>query len=136
MGHHIDETLRLEQKIKRLSSLIKVNEIISSSFNLEDILENVMTISKQVMNADASGLMLINEKTNDLVYAVALGVVGKKLKQEFRFKIGQGLAGSVAEDGKPLLQEDVSTHPRFFRGHDEATGYRTKSMSRFIRGNC
>ncbi len=122
------EIARLELKIRRLSTLIEVNGIISSSLNLEQILENVMTISKKVMNADASSLMLIDEKTSELVYEVALGEVGEKLKQEFRLKLGQGIAGSVAEEGKALLIEDVYTHPKFFRGHDEATGYRTKSM--------
>ncbi len=119
---------RLEQKVKRLSTLIEVNELISSSLNLDQILENVMTISKQVMNADASSLMLIDEKTNELVYEVALGSVGEKLKQEFRLKMGQGIAGTVAEEGKPLLLEDAYTHPKFHRAHDEATGYRTRSM--------
>ncbi|HTP05660.1 MAG TPA: GAF domain-containing SpoIIE family protein phosphatase [Nitrospirota bacterium] len=119
---------RLEHKIKRLSTLIEVNGLISSSLNLDQILENVMTISKQVMNADASSLMLIDEKTNELVYEVALGSVGEKLKQEFRLKMGQGIAGTVAQEGKPLLLEDAYTHPKFYRGHDEATGYRTKSM--------
>ncbi len=60
------EITRLEQKIKRHSTLIDVNALISSSLNLDQILENVMTISKQVMNADASSLMLIEEKTNEL----------------------------------------------------------------------
>lgn len=123
-----DEINRLEQKIKRLSTLIDVNGIISSSLVLDDILEKVMAISKEVMNADASSLMLIDERTNDLVYEVALGAVGEKLKQEFRLKMGQGIAGSVALEGKPLLLEDAYGHPQFFRGHDEATGYRTKSM--------
>src|SRR5512144_1604967 len=126
--HKADNIARLEQKVKRLSTLIEVNGLISSSLNLDRILENVMMISKKVMNADASSLMLIDEKTNELVYQVALGKVGEKLKQEFRLKMGQGIAGSVAEEGKPLLIEDVYTHPKFFRGHDEATGYRTKSM--------
>jgi sigma-B regulation protein RsbU (phosphoserine phosphatase) len=120
--------IRLEQKIKRLHTLIEVNSLISSSLNLDQILENVMTISKRVMNADASSLMLIDEKTNELVYQVALGTVGEKLKQEFRLQMGQGIAGTVAQEGEPLLIEDVYTHPKFFRGHDEATGYRTKSM--------
>jgi sigma-B regulation protein RsbU (phosphoserine phosphatase) len=119
---------RLENKIKRLSTLIEVNGLISSSLDLDQILENVMTISKQVMNADASSLMLIDEKTNELVYEVALGTVGEKLKQEFRLKMGQGIAGTVAQEGKPLLLEDAYTHPKFYRGHDDATGYRTKSM--------
>lgn len=122
------EKARLEQKVKRLSTLIEVNALISSSLNLDRILENVMSISKKVMNADASSLMLIDEKTNELVYEVALGTVGEKLKQEFRLKLGQGIAGTVAQDGKPLLLEDVYTHPKFHRAHDDATGYRTKSM--------
>ncbi|HTG01296.1 MAG TPA: GAF domain-containing SpoIIE family protein phosphatase [Nitrospirota bacterium] len=119
---------RLEQKVKRLSALIEVNALISSSLNLDQILENVMSLSKQVMNADASSLMLIDEKTNELVYEVALGSVGEQLKQQFRLKMGQGIAGTVAEEGRPLLLEDAYTHPKFYRGHDEATGYRTKSM--------
>ena len=119
-------TARLEQKVKRLSTLIEVNALISSTLNLDQILENVMAISKQVMNADASSLMLIDEKTNELVYQVALGTVGEKLKQEFRLKMGQGIAGTVAQEGKPLLLEDVYTHPKFHRAHDDATGYRTR----------
>ncbi len=119
---------RLEQKVRRLSTLIEVNGLISSSLDIDRILENVMTISKQVMNADASSLMLIDEKTNELVYQVALGEVGERLKKEFRLKMGQGIAGTVAEEGRPLLIEDVYTHPKFYKGHDEATGYRTKSM--------
>jgi len=121
-------TARLEQKVKRLSTLIEVNALISSTLNLDQILENMMAISKQVMNADASSLMLIDEKTNELVYQVALGKVGEKLKQEFRLKMGQGIAGMVAQEGKPLLLEDAYTHPKFHRAHDDATGYRTKSM--------
>src|SRR5574341_1087215 len=127
MGNN-GEVSRLQQKIKRLSTLIEVNGLISSSLNLDVILENVMAISKQVMNAAASSLMLIDEKTGELVYEVALGDVGEKLKQEFRLKPGQGIAGTVAREGKPLLLEDAYTHPKFFRGHDEATGFRTKSM--------
>jgi len=119
---------RLELKVKRLSSLIEVNSLISSTLILDQLLENMMAISKQVMNADASSLMLIDEKTNELVYQVALGKVGEKLKQEFRLKLGQGIAGMVAQQGKPLLLEDAYTHPKFHRAHDDATGYRTKSM--------
>lgn len=128
MTNNSPDIFRLEHKVRRLSTLIEVNALISSSLDLDRILENVMSISKQVMNADASSLMLLDEKTNELVYQVALGTVGDRLKQEFRLKMGQGIAGTVAQDGKPLLIEDVYTHPKFYRGHDEATGYRTKSM--------
>src|SRR5512147_62264 len=123
-----NEMTRLQEKLRRMRTLIEVNELISSSLDLDTILENVMTISKKVMNADASSLMLIDDQTNELVYQVALGTVGEKLKQEFRLKMGQGIAGTVAEEGKPLLLEDAYTHPKFHRAHDDATGYRTRSM--------
>jgi len=123
-----NEIERLEHKLKRMHTLIEVNALISSSLDLDTILENVMTISKKVMNADASSLMRIDEKTQELIYQVAQGTVGQKLKQEFRLKMGQGIAGTVAQEGKPLLLEDAYTHPKFHRAHDDATGYRTKSM--------
>jgi hypothetical protein len=40
---------RLEQKVKRLSTLISVNAHISSTLNLDQILENTMAISKLVL---------------------------------------------------------------------------------------
>ena len=123
-----NEIERLNKKVARLSTLIEVNSLISSSLDLDTILENVMTISKKVMNADASSLMRVDEKSNELIYQVAQGAVGEKLKKEVRLKMGQGIAGTVAEEGKPLLLEDAYTHPKFFRGNDEATGYRTRSM--------
>src|SRR5512141_599435 len=119
---------RLQEKLKRMRTLIEVNALISSSLDLDTILENVMTSSKKVMNADASSLMRVDEKTNELIYQVAQGTVGEKLKKEVRLKMGQGIAGTVAEEGTPLLLEDAYTHPKFFRGNDDATGYRTKSM--------
>ena len=90
----------MNQKIKRLHTLIEVNALISSSLEIDTILENVMTISKKVMNADASSLMRIDEKTNELIYQVAQGTVGEKLKKEVRLKMGQGIAGTVAAGGE------------------------------------
>ncbi len=57
---------RIEHKIKRLPPLIEANWIFSLSLNLDQIFENVMTISKQVMNTDTSILMLIDENANEL----------------------------------------------------------------------
>jgi len=96
MGQKSDDTIRLEQKIKRLSTLIQCNGIISSSLNPDEFFENVMAISKQIMNADASSIMLIVENANDFIYEVALRPIGEKLKQEFKLQMGLGTAGSVA----------------------------------------
>ena len=50
-------TARLEQKMKRLSTLIKVNALSSSTLNLDQNLEDMMAISKRVIDAERRILM-------------------------------------------------------------------------------
>ncbi len=50
-------TARLEQKVKRLSTLIEVNALSSSTLNLDQNLENMMAISKQAIDAERRILM-------------------------------------------------------------------------------
>ena len=46
----------------------------------------------------------------------------------FRFPVGKGIAGYVAETGKPLNVSDVYNDPRFNAEVDEMTGYTTHSI--------
>lgn len=45
-----------------------------------------------------------------------------------RIPIGQGIAGHVATTGKLLNIRDAYNHPLFYRGIDEATGFRTRNI--------
>lgn len=45
-----------------------------------------------------------------------------------RIPIGQGIAGHVATSGKLLNIRDAYSHPLFYRGIDEATGFKTKNI--------
>jgi sigma-B regulation protein RsbU (phosphoserine phosphatase) len=50
------------------------------------------------------------------------------LKNRFRLKMGQGIAGWVAMHGEPLLIPDVSQDKRFYSVPDEVLKHRTRSM--------
>ncbi|MBU2461807.1 GAF domain-containing protein, partial [bacterium] len=84
-----------------------------------------MKMAKTAMNAEASSLMLVDDETQELVFEVAEG--GKEIK-EIRLKIGEGIAGWVAEKGEPLLVKDVSKDSRFSGKADEKSGFVTKSI--------
>jgi len=45
-----------------------------------------------------------------------------------RIPIGQGIAGHVATTGKLLNIRDAYNHPLFYRGIDEATGFKTRNI--------
>ncbi len=122
------ELVRCHERIRRLTMCAEVARLISSSLELEAVLDQIMTTSRAVMNADASSLMLHDEATDELVFQVAQSAVGDRLKQGFRLKKGQGIAGSCFDCGEPMLIEDAYSDPRFHRDFDLKTGYRTRSI--------
>jgi sigma-B regulation protein RsbU (phosphoserine phosphatase) len=117
-----------EQRVQRLSMCMEVAQLISSSLDLGEVLDRIMTTSREVMQADASSLMLLDENTGELVFQVAQGQVGERLRDGFRLPRGHGIAGFVCQSGEPLLVEDAYEDQRFHREFDERTGYRTRSI--------
>jgi signal transduction histidine kinase len=55
---------------------------------------------------------------------MAMGLPGKAI----RLKLHQGVAGLVAAAGESIVVDDAYADPRFYRGVDEATGYRTRTI--------
>lgn len=47
---------------------------------------------------------------------------------EIRIPADQGIAGHVATTGKILNIKDAYSHPLFYRGVDDSTGFRTRNI--------
>ena len=47
---------------------------------------------------------------------------------DIRLKIGEGIAGWVAETGKPAIVNDVASDPRFQGSYDEQSQFQTRSI--------
>ncbi len=118
----------LEQQIQKLYGLIEASTLVISSLQIDEVLDLVMEIAKRVVDAQASSLLILNPKTGLLDCQVALGDKGEEVKKKFSLKVGQGIAGWVAEKGKPLLVPDAQKDKRFFSGFDQTTGFKTKSI--------
>jgi phosphoserine phosphatase RsbU/P len=119
---------QLEQRIEQLETCYKITSLINSELNLANLLDTIMNVAKKVMNADACSLLLIDDETDELVFQIALSKVGEKIKSMTRLKMGEGIAGTVAETGESLLIEDAYQHPKFNPGYDKKTGFQTGSI--------
>ena len=119
---------QLQQKISDLTSLIDVTSIITSTLDLDELMSLVMEKAQEVMHAEASSIMLINEETGYLECEIALGKVQDKVQNKIQLKIGQGIAGWVAETGNAIIVPDVSSDSRFFSEIDQTTGFKTRSI--------
>lgn len=111
-----------------LSSLIESSRIINSSLHLPVILKKVTEISKNILLAEAGSLMLLDDSKKNLVFTVALGKKGHKLRKGVAIKLGQGIAGTVAKTGKPIIVNDVTKDIRFFAYVDKYSGFITHSI--------
>jgi GAF domain-containing protein len=88
----------------------------------ESLLQSIVEVARAIFSARASSIFLLDEQTDELVFAAVAGegqgeLVGRRLPS------GTGIAGWVLVTRQPLVLEDVSGDPRFARDAAESTGY-------------
>ena len=107
---------QLLQENQRLKSRIKVLEKISqlsvSSYGLEHILDTCLEMIVSIMNCDAGSVMYSQENSNELFFISSVGKVAQQVKQ-FTLRVGEGIAGWVAESGESAIVPDVRKDKRF-----------------------
>lgn len=125
-----DELSRLTDRVERLSSLIEVGAIISSSLDLDEVLRLVMTKARTVMESETCSILLLDEETEELTFALTLGNddESEALLGAIRLKMGQGVAGWCAQNRQSVVVNDVASDNRFFSGADKKTGFTTRSL--------
>jgi len=117
----------LELRIRELSTFNLVAKTLNSTLNLKEVLDIVMNKIKDLIMAEAWSILMLDESRNELVFEVAVGDKGEKVK-EMRLALGQGVAGWVAQHQLPVIVPDTATDQRFFKGVDQKTGFKTKSI--------
>ncbi len=115
---------------RRLEDLVLLNEIataITSNRDLGDLLQQIMTTTSQLLRSNACTLMLMDHRTDELVFKIPAGEKSETLR-EFRQPAGMGISGYVARIGEPVIVNDVSSDPRFNAAVDKNTGFKTRNV--------
>lgn len=118
---------RLRQMITEITTLHEITRALDSGQNLEALLYYIMEKCKQIMNAEATSLMLVIPETNELEFKIVLGPKSEEVKP-FRLPVGKGIAGWVAKTGNPVLIPDAYADDRFDPSFDKRSGFVTRSM--------
>jgi len=99
---------------KRLAGLLKVSRILGSLVDLQQVFDGVTQTALEAFNCDQVSLMLLDGATQELEVRSSSGFLGKRHIGS-RQKIGQGVAGRVAELKQALILGSV-VDPTQFRG--------------------
>lgn len=107
-----------------INTIREISTALSHTLERDELLPKIMEEITRLMDADRATLYLYDRENNELWSKVLLG---EGLK-EIRLKLGEGIAGWVAENNATLNIEDAYSDERFNASFDKKSGYKTKSI--------
>ena len=105
-----------------LLRILEVSQKLAESFDLIQLLTEVVEAGKDVLLADQGSLWIYHPESRDLELKVPLG------GPPVRVPSGQGLVGECLEKQQVINVPDAYSDARFSQSIDRATGYRTRSI--------
>lgn len=117
-----------QRQARVMSALAESAAAITASLNLEDVLERILDQVSHALRAQTVSLALIDAEKGELVFRAATGWAFRN-KTAPNIKIGQGIAGWVAREGRGVIVPDVRVDPRFDRQTNIRTGFETRSIA-------
>ncbi|MEE9523403.1 MAG: GAF domain-containing protein, partial [Thermodesulfovibrionales bacterium] len=99
-------------QLKRLSVLYELAKTVTSAITIDELFNKVTAEMTRLLSAKGCIIRLI--ENNRLPVKSSYGLT-LETEKEMELEMGDGLAGWVAENGKPLLVEDASNMPEDMR---------------------
>jgi len=101
-------------------------EKITESENLNQLLKRILDLSQEVLQSEAATLFLVDHNTEELVFKIVNGPEAEKLQGK-RIKIGEGIAGRTAREGKSFIVNKPK-NDGYADKFDKQTGFNTESL--------
>lgn len=111
----------------RLQAISGIGRLASSSLERGQLLVEILQWAQNEIDAEGSSLMLMEPDGEHLRFEVALGDKGEML-QDITLRVGEGIAGTVAQTGEPIIAQDVQQDPRWSRDVAYAIDFETRSI--------
>ncbi|MCA1991110.1 MAG: GAF domain-containing protein [Coleofasciculus sp. S288] len=102
-------------KYKEINLLYNISQRITACLDLKEVAKLVIDEARRLIAADNGSLMLLNKETGKFEIIAAFG---QKHDIKAPIEIGQGIAGHVVLTGRGEIINEVSSDPRFVKGHN------------------
>lgn len=113
-----NESLSDLSTVDKLRMLLDITKSISRSLDLDEVLNLVMDTLGSLLPYDAAGIYLIEPSDDGNPYIFkSRAIRGYEISFELvepRLKLGEGILGTVAQTGQPIISPNVSEDARYF----------------------
>jgi diguanylate cyclase (GGDEF)-like protein len=107
MKHEMQENIPLAD----LLVFHQLARSLTASFDLDTILRTILEHMERFIEAELWTLLMVDDASQELYYAIAAGGRQEALR-ELRVRMGEGVAGWVAEHGETLIVPESEHDPR------------------------
>jgi signal transduction histidine kinase/putative methionine-R-sulfoxide reductase with GAF domain len=114
----------LQRERKKVALVQEVSRALSTTGDLDALLELIMTKITELMEADRSTLFVVSDDGRQLWSKVSRG----SARVEIRVDVGDGIAGWTAQTRELVNIPDAYADQRFQPAFDQKSGYRTRSI--------
>lgn len=117
-----------QRQVRVMTALAESAATISGSLKLEDVLLNILEKISQALRVEAVSLALIDIENGELFFRAA---TGWQRNEEFynHLKLGRGIAGWVALEGRGVVVPDVKKDERFDPEINLRTGLESRAVA-------
>src|SRR5688572_6788866 len=95
----------------------EIRDALALSDDRQRLFREVLALAVSETGADSGSLMVVDEEEGELRIAFADGLSRDTIRS-VRQKIGEGIAGTVAQSGKPLIVNERVLDPRYKDGRE------------------
>lgn len=109
-GGLIFEMEKADRERREIITLEEISMLASSDYELEEVLKTVVKKTAQRLKVDVCSIYL--REGNSLILMATYGL-DQKATGKIKLKIGEGITGSAAKDGRPIFLKNASDDPRY-----------------------
>ena len=117
----------LEGRQQQLLRLVELSMILNSTLDLDELLQTITATATELLDCEASSILLYDEKNPRLYFAAATGSNPEKLA-EIPVPMEGSIAGTIFRTNQPLILNDVEQDPRHYSQVSDQIQFQTKSL--------
>lgn len=106
---------KLKQEALEKDQLYEIGKKLSGSLSLDELLAEILSSVKRVVDYDAAGVFLVDAESGEVDSIASAGFNPEDVKQ-LHLKLGHGLVGHVAKSGQPTIVSNVADDDRYVTG--------------------
>jgi len=114
-------------QVAALKRLIEITGLLNTTLDLDELLQQIMSSAADLLGAETSSLLLVDEESGDLNITTATGESGQQVTRR-QVPAHQGIAGWVVDNGETAVVDSPKDDARFYAVMDQAIQFETRNM--------